>query len=53
MILCEKDNLRELYMCVSKFHITGGPRYMQEKGTNKLGSHIMNSHIKRPRIPKN
>jgi hypothetical protein len=30
---------------------TGGPRYLQDIGTKKLGSHIMNSHIKRPRIP--
>ncbi len=25
---------------------TGGPRYMREIGTPKIGSHIMNSHIK-------
>ncbi len=28
---------------------TGGPRYMREIGTPKIGSHIMNLHIKRPR----
>ncbi len=32
---------------------TGGHRYMQEIGTKKLGAHIMNLHIKRPRIPIN
>ncbi len=32
---------------------TGGPRYIQEIGTPKIGSHIMNSHIKRPRITVN
>jgi hypothetical protein len=26
---------------------------MQEIGTKKIGSHIMNSHIKRPMIPIN
>jgi len=29
---------------------TGGPRYMREKGTLKIGSHIMNSHIKISKI---
>jgi len=33
--------------------ITGGPRYMREIGTPKIGSHISNSHIKRPRITVN
>ncbi len=32
---------------------TGGPRYMQEIGAPKIGSNIMNSHIKRPRITIN
>ncbi len=32
---------------------TGGPRYIQEIGTKKSGVHIMNSQIKRPRIPIN
>ncbi len=32
---------------------TGGPRYMRDIGTKKLGSHILNSHIKRPRMPIN
>ncbi len=32
---------------------TGGPRYMREIGTPKIGSHITNSHIKRPRITLN
>ncbi len=30
--------------------ITGGPRYMRKIGTKKIGSHITNSHIKRPRM---
>jgi len=32
---------------------TVGPRYMWEIETPKIGSHIMNSHIKRPRITVN
>jgi len=32
---------------------TVGPRYMQEIGTPKICSHIMNSHIKRPMITVN
>jgi len=32
---------------------TGGPRCIREKGTPKIGSHITNSHIKRPRITVN
>jgi hypothetical protein len=32
---------------------TGGPRYMREIRTPKIGSHITNSHIKRPRITVN
>jgi len=32
---------------------TGGPRYMREIGTPKIGSNIMNLHIKRPRITIN
>ncbi len=32
---------------------TGGPRYMREIGTPKIGSHIMNLHIKRPRMTVN
>ncbi len=32
---------------------TGGPRYIREIGTPKIGSHIMNSNIKRPRITVN
>jgi len=32
---------------------TGGPRYMREIGTQKIGSHITNSHIKRPRVTVN
>jgi len=27
---------------------TGGPRYMREIRTQKIGSHIMNLHVKRP-----
>ncbi len=29
---------------------TGGPRYMREIVTPKIDWHIMNSHIKRPRL---
>jgi hypothetical protein len=29
---------------------TGGPRYMREIGTPKIGSHIMNLNIKRPKM---
>ena len=32
---------------------TVGPRYIREIGTSKIGSHITNSHIKRPRITVN
>jgi hypothetical protein len=32
---------------------TGGPHYMREIGTPKIGSHIMNSNIKRPRMTVN
>jgi hypothetical protein len=32
--------------------VTGGPRYMRKIGTPKIGSHIMNLHIKRPRMTK-
>jgi len=35
------------------FKSTGGPRYMREIRTPKIGSHIMNSHIKRPIITVN
>jgi len=34
-------------------YCTGGPRYIREIGTPKIGSHVMNSHIKRPRITVN
>ncbi len=34
-------------------HSTGGPRYIREIGTQKIGSHITNSHIKRPRVTVN
>jgi len=37
----------------SRFFGTGGPRYMQEIGTPKIGLHIMNLNIKRPRIAVN
>ena len=36
-----------------KGFVTGGLRYMREIGTPKIGSHIMNLHIKRPRITIN
>ncbi len=32
---------------------TGGPRYMRETGTPKIGSNLLNLHIKRPRITVN
>ena len=32
---------------------TVGPRYIREIGTLKIGSHTMNSHIKRPTITVN
>jgi hypothetical protein len=32
---------------------TVGPRYMREIGTPKIGLHIRNSHIKRPRMTVN
>jgi len=32
---------------------TGGPCYMREIGTPKIGSHIMNLYIKRPRMTVN
>jgi len=35
------------------FKYTGGHSYMQEIGTPKIGSHIMNLNIKRPRITVN
>jgi hypothetical protein len=35
------------------YRITGGPRYMREIGTPKIGLHITNLHIKRPRITVN
>jgi len=35
------------------FESTGGPRYMREIGTPKIGLHVINLHIKRPRITVN
>ncbi len=32
---------------------TGGPRYMREIGTSKIGLHITNLNIKKPRITAN
>jgi hypothetical protein len=32
---------------------TGGPCYMREIGTQKIGSNITNSQIKRPRVTVN
>jgi len=43
-----RQNLRDL-----DFVITVGPRYMREIGTPKIGSNIMNSHLKRPRMTVN
>ncbi len=38
---------------ICTIYYTGGPRYMREIGTQKIGSHIMNSRIKRTRITVN
>ncbi len=35
------------------FYSTGGPHYMREIGAPKIGSHITNSHIKRPIVTVN
>jgi hypothetical protein len=43
-----KADLRTL-----KNESTGGPRYIREIETRKIGLHLMNSHIKRPRITIN
>jgi hypothetical protein len=40
-------------MVKTEFNCTGGPRFMREIGTQKIGSNIMNLHIKRPRITVN
>ncbi len=43
-----------LYISTKRCHSnTGGPRYMREIGTAKIGSHIRNSHVKRPRMTVN
>jgi len=41
------------YMYEGKCTYTGGPRYLREIGTPKIGMHITNLHIKRPRITIN
>jgi hypothetical protein len=41
------------HMSRSTVQNTGGPRYIREIGTPKIGWHIMNSHIKRPTITVN
>jgi hypothetical protein len=41
------------YNTININQYTGGPRYMREIGTQKIGSHITNSHIKRPRVTVN
>ncbi len=51
----ENKSQIDFLQCVSSIQIesfsgTGGPRYMRKIGTRKLGSHITNSHIKRPWI---
>ncbi len=46
-------NILKALQAVSKFEYTGGPRHIREIGTQKVGSQIMNSHIKRPRITLN
>ncbi len=45
-------NILHLILCLELYN-TGGPRNMREIGTPKIGSHIMNLHIKRPRITVN
>jgi len=37
----------------SYFPHTGGPHYMRKIGSPKIGSHIMNSHVKIPKITTN
>ncbi len=45
---------KRMYLKVQKTEqYTVGPRYIREIGTKKWGLHIMNSHIKRPRLPIN
>jgi hypothetical protein len=48
------EQLLRQYSCAKKVKTlnlsTGRPRYMQEIGTVKYVSHIMNFHIKRPRM---
>jgi len=49
VFLCENY----VYEVLQAFQDTGGPCYMREIGTPKIGSHIMNLHMKRPRITIN
>ncbi len=48
-------NLEDRFQKKGHFSIayTVGPRYMRVMGTPKIDSHIMNSHIKRPRMTDN
>ena len=39
--------------CLHFIQYTGGPRYIREIGTPKIGLNIMNFHIKRPRMTVN
>jgi len=51
----QKFMLRLLYFsnkCAS-IEYARGPRYMQEIGSPKIGSHITNLHLKRPKITVN
>ena len=43
MVIC--GDVSRLVVSVIQSY-TGGPRYMREIGTPKIGSHITNSHMK-------
>jgi len=47
------DLIEKMYESIEEIAHTGGPCYMRDLGTPKIGSHIINSHIKRPRITIN
>jgi len=48
-----KESVQFLANSKIGLNCTGGPRYIREIGTTKIGSHITNSHIKRPRTTVN
>ncbi len=51
-MLCNSPKILQIKFDNSNVN-TGGPRYMQEIGTPKIGWNIMNWHIKRPRMTVN